>query len=227
MNAPLDMNRFIEAKSDQIGGDDLIGGPRTFTIRGVTANEGEQPVNVWLEGEERVFRPCKTIRRVMVAMWGADASKYAGRAMTLYRDAEVQFGGMKVGGIRISHMSHIDGARDVVVMKSKGKKAGMKILPLPTNTRPPATTPPPVSDGGSTSSAGAGAAPTGELPATAQEWIAETMRQIAACETIADLAELQAGKTKGLARLEAFPKAHADIVALFNDRRGVIEGGKA
>jgi len=219
MNAPVDMSRFIEAKSDQIGADDLIGGPRTFTVRGVTANEGEQPVNVWLEGEERVFRPCKTIRRVMVAMWGADANQYVGRSMTLFRDAEVQFGGMKVGGLRISHMSHIDGARDVVVMKAKGKKAGMKILPLATNTRPPALPSPPAP-----SAADPMVAQTVELPATAQDWIAETMRQVAACEAITDLAELQAGKAKGLRKLEAFPKAHADVVALFNDRRAVIEG---
>jgi hypothetical protein len=221
MNAPVDMSRFIEAKSDQIGADDLIGGPRTFTVRGVTANEGEQPVNVWLEGEERVFRPCKTIRRVMVAMWGADANAYVGRSMTLFRDAEVQFGGMKVGGLRISHMSHIDGARDVVVMKSKGKKAGMKILPLATNTRPPALPSPPAP-----SAADPVVAQTVELSASAQDWIAETMRQVAACETIADLAELQAGKAKGLSRLEAFPKAHADVVALFNDRRAAIEGAE-
>lgn len=220
MNAPVDMSRFIEAKSDQIGADDLIGGPRTFTVRGVTANDGEQPVNVWLEGEERVFRPCKTIRRVMVAMWGADANQYVGRSMTLYRDAEVQFGGMKVGGLRISHMSHIDGARDVVVMKSKGKKAGMKILPLTTNTRPPALPSPPAP-----SAADLVAAQTVELPATAQDWIAETMRQVAACETITDLAELQTSKAKGLGRLEAFPKAHADVVALFNDRRAVLDRG--
>lgn len=221
MNAPVDMSRFIESKSDQIGADDLIGGPRTFTVRGVTANEGEQPVNVWLEGEERVFRPCKTIRRVMVAMWGADANQYVGRSMTLFRDAEVQFGGMKVGGLRISHMSHIDGARDVVVMKAKGKKAGMKILPLATNTRPPAlpVTPAP-------SAADPVVAQKVELPATAQDWIAETMRQVAACETITDLAELQTGKAKGLRKLEAFPKAHADVVALFNDRRAAIEGAE-
>lgn len=222
MNAPLDMSRFIEAKSDQINSDDLIGGPRTFTVQGVTANEGEQPVNVWLEGEERVFRPCKTIRRVMVAMWGADANQYVGRSMTLFRDAEVQFGGMKVGGLRISHMSHIDGARDVVVMKAKGKKAGMKILPLATNARPPALAVPPAPSAGDTV-----VAQTVELPGTAQDWIAETMRQVAACETITDLAELQTGKAKGLGRLEAFPKAHADVVALFNDRRAMIEGAES
>jgi len=224
MNAPVDMSRFIEAKSDQIGADDLIGGPRTFTVRGVTANEGEQPVNVWLEGEERVFRPCKTIRRVMVAMWGADANQYVGRSMTLFRDAEVQFGGMKVGGLRISHMSHIDGARDVVVMKAKGKKAGMKILPLATNTRPPALPSPPAPSVPAPNAGDPVPPQTVELPATAQDWIAETMRQVAACETISDLAELQTGKAKSLRKLEAFPKAHADVVALFNDRRAVIEG---
>ena len=224
MNAPVDMSRFIEAKSDQIGADDLIGGPRTFTVQGVTANEGEQPVNVWLEGEERVFRPCKTIRRVMVAIWGADANQYVGRSMTLYRDAEVQFGGMKVGGLRISHMSHIDGARDVVVMKSKGKKAGMKILPLATNARAPAPPAPPAPP--AASAVNPVPAQTVELPATAQDWIADTMRQVAACETITDLAELQAGKAKGLRKLEAFPKAHADVVALFNDRRAAIEGAE-
>jgi hypothetical protein len=83
----------------------------------------------------------------------------------------------------------------------------------------------PADDGGHPNNgADAGAAPM-ELPASAQEWIAETMRQVAACETIADLTELQTGKAKGLSRLEAFPKAHADVVALFNDRRAVIEGG--
>lgn len=131
MNGPIDMSRFIEAKSDQLNADDLIGGPRTIVIRGVSANDGDQPVNIYFEGDNgKPFRPCKTIRRVMVGVWGADASKYAGRAMTIYRDDEVQFGGMKVGGIRISHMSHIDETQTVVVMKTKGKKAPMRILPL-------------------------------------------------------------------------------------------------
>jgi hypothetical protein len=125
MNAPLDMTRFIEAKSDQLNADDLISGPRTIAITRVSANDGEQPVNVHYEGDGgKAFRPCKTIRRIMVAMWGPDASKYVGRSMTLYRDASVQFGGMQVGGIRVSHMSHIDGEKTVVVMKSKGNSAG-------------------------------------------------------------------------------------------------------
>lgn len=211
MNAPVDMSRFIEAKSDQINADDLIGSPRTFTIRGVTAHDGDQPVNVWLEGEERVFRPCKTIRRIMVAMWGADASQYAGRSMTLFRDADVQFGGMKVGGIRISHMSHINAEQTVVVMKAKGKKAGMKILPL-RNAAPAAAETAPA---------------TAEPPPAAHDWLATLMREAAAADTITALAELQAAKTKGLAKLQAFPKLHADAVQVFNDRRAALEGASA
>lgn len=227
----IDMSEVIVAKSDQINGPDLMDAPRTVTIAGVRKTGKEQAVEIRLEGEDKVWRPCKTTVRIMVAGWKADGAQWVGKQATLIYDPNVTFGKLKPGGIRISHMSHLNGNLVVCLQERRGSLKEFIIKPLAqrpaTNTRPPATTPPPVSDGGSTSSAGAGAAPTGELPTTAQEWIAETMRQIAACETIADLAELQAGKTKGLARLEAFPKAHADVVALFNDRRGVIEGGVA
>jgi hypothetical protein len=48
------------------------------------------------------------MRRVLVAMWGAEASAYVGRSLTLFRDPDVKFGGMETGGIRISHATHID-----------------------------------------------------------------------------------------------------------------------
>ncbi|MES2902711.1 MAG: hypothetical protein V4696_00855, partial [Pseudomonadota bacterium] len=47
-----------------------------------------------------------------------------------YCDTSVKWAGSAVGGIRISHMSHLEKEIIVVVAKSKGKKAGMKILPL-------------------------------------------------------------------------------------------------
>lgn len=106
----FDMAQFIAPKSDQLNTDDLIAGPLTIVVNRVSGNEGspEQPVNVFFENDDnKPYRPCKSMRRVMVAVWGADASKYVGKAMTLYRDPGVLFGGMKVGGIRISHMSDI------------------------------------------------------------------------------------------------------------------------
>jgi hypothetical protein len=79
---------------------------------------------------EKPFKPCKTMRRILLAVWGRNAADYVGRSMTIYRDDSVTFGGLNVGGIRISHMSHIDKETVVVVMKTKGKKAGIKIQPL-------------------------------------------------------------------------------------------------
>lgn len=131
MNQPVDMSRFIEAKSDQLNADDLIGAPRTITITRVVGSDGDQPVSIYYEGDGgKPFKPCKTIRRVLLGVWGRDGNSYVGKSMTLYRDNSVTFGGLQVGGIRVSHMSDIDKETTVVVMKSKGKKAGMKILPL-------------------------------------------------------------------------------------------------
>lgn len=136
MTEAIDMSRYIEAKSDQLNADDLIGNSRTLTVTRVTGNDGDQPISIHYEGDNgKPFKPCKTIRRVLMAVWGRYANEYVGRSMTVYRDDRVTFGGLEVGGIRISHMSHIDKEQTVVIMKSKGKKAGMKILPL-TGPRP-------------------------------------------------------------------------------------------
>lgn len=136
MSEAIDMSRFVEAKSDQLNADDLIGAPRTITVRKVTGNDGDQPVSIWFEGDNnKPFKPCKTMRRVLLAIWGRNASDYVGRSMTIYRDDAVTFGGLNVGGIRISHMSHIDKKTVVVVMKTKGKKAGIEVKPLSAEVR--------------------------------------------------------------------------------------------
>lgn len=107
----IDMASTIVPRSDQVNSDDLAAGPVTVTVTRVSANpdSAEQPVSVFHTWDEsRPFKPCKSMRRVLVAAWGRDASQYVGRSMTLYRDPSVKFGGLEVGGIRISHMSHID-----------------------------------------------------------------------------------------------------------------------
>jgi len=131
MNDIIDMAQFVEAKSDQLNADDLIGAPRTITVTRVVGCDGDQPIAIFYEGDNgKPFKPCKTMRRVLLAVWGRNAADYVGRSMTLYRDDSVTFGGLNVGGIRISHMSHIDKKTVVVVMKTKGKKAGIEVQPL-------------------------------------------------------------------------------------------------
>lgn len=129
----MDMSKTIAPKSDQINADDLIGGPMTIKISRVSGNEGnaDQPVNVFFDGDGgKPFRPCKQMRRVMVAIWGADASQYVGRSMTLYRDPSVTFGGMQVGGIRISHMSGIDKPQTMALTVTRASRKPFTVHPL-------------------------------------------------------------------------------------------------
>jgi len=132
MNA-VNMAAFTAPKTDQANYDDFIAGPRTITITGVRVNEGskEQPISIHFEGDNgKPYKPCLSMRRCMVNVWGADASKYAGRSLTLYGDPDVIWGGMKVGGIRISHMSHIEKAVTMALTASKTKRAPFTVQPL-------------------------------------------------------------------------------------------------
>lgn len=103
-----DLSATIKPKSDQLNSDDLIGGPRTIKITNVLLRAGDQPVAIRFEGDDnKPYLPCKSMRRVLVHVWGNDGKSYIGRYMTLFRDPSVIWGGLEVGGIRISHMSNI------------------------------------------------------------------------------------------------------------------------
>ena len=130
----MDMAKFIVPRSDQLNSDDLLVEPRTVRITRVTGTGNtDQPVAVHFEGDAgKPYKPCRSMRRVLVAAWGADASQYAGRSMTLYRDPKVVYGGMEVGGIRISHLSHIDKPLALALTVTRSKRAPYRVLPLET-----------------------------------------------------------------------------------------------
>lgn len=120
----------IEPKSDQLNADDLMAGPMTVVVRQVKQGPSkEQPVEIVLDGH-RPYRPCKSMRRVLVACWGDKGSEWIGRAMTLYNDPNVRFGGVAVGGVRISHLSNIDGEQKLMLTTTRSKRAPYIVLPL-------------------------------------------------------------------------------------------------
>lgn len=131
-----DMSSVIVPRSDQTNSDDLVSGPRTITITGVDIRPGtEQPVSVNYQGDnDRPWKPCKTQCRVLVALWGPDASAYTGRSLTLYTDPKVKWGGVEVGGIRISHASHIDADRTLSLTVTKGQRKPFVVRRLETVT---------------------------------------------------------------------------------------------
>lgn len=129
----MDISKTIEPRSDQLNADDLMTGPVTVTIEKVSKGDAEQPVNVHLEGYPgRPFKPSKSMRRVMVAAWGPNAAEYAGRSMTLYRDPSIKFGKDEVGGIRISHLSHIDKRLTLALTVTRGRRQPFTVEPLQT-----------------------------------------------------------------------------------------------
>lgn len=125
----MDITDSLAPASDQLDAIELTS-PRTFRIKGVIAGSAEQPVQIQLEDFPRVWRPSKSMRRVLAACWGTDASVYAGRSVRLYCDPNVMFGKDKVGGTRIESLTHIDKPVSVPLLISRGKSAVFTVQPL-------------------------------------------------------------------------------------------------
>lgn len=128
----MDLSTSLAPRSDQINADDLVAGPMTVTIRKVVGGKAEQPFDFLLEETDRAFRPAVTMRRLIAAAWGTDGDQYVGRRLTLYRDPTIRFGKDVVGGIRISHMSHIDQRIEIKLQVTRGKRDTFAVDPLPT-----------------------------------------------------------------------------------------------
>jgi hypothetical protein len=136
----MDISATTIPDSTQVNAEDFLASPRTVTITGVSKGTAEQPVNIDLaEFPGRAFRPCKSMRRVLIAAWGSDADAYIGRRLTLFCDPSIKFGSQTVGGIRISHMSHIDHKLTLALTTTRGKRSSFVVEPL-------ADAPPPISD---------------------------------------------------------------------------------
>lgn len=133
MSDVTNLRDTVIAKSDQLNSDDLLSGPRTITVTAVKRGSSpDQPVSVHFEGDNgKPYKPCKTMRKVLVDVaWGENGNDWIGRSMTLFHDPDVKFGGVKVGGIRISHLSHIEQSIAVSLNSTKGKKAPVIIKKL-------------------------------------------------------------------------------------------------
>ena len=127
----MDLTQSIAPRSDQLNADDLMAGPVTVTIREVAEGTPEQPVDVHLvEYPGRPYKPSKSMRRILVAAWGKEASAFAGRRLTLVRNPEITFGRDKVGGIEIAEMSHLAKPLTVALTATRGKRKNFTVSPL-------------------------------------------------------------------------------------------------
>lgn len=119
----------IAPKSDRVNADDFLAGPETVTITAVKRGDADTPVAVHIEGRKPYY-PCKSMRRVLISAWGDNGADWVGKSMTLYTDPSVKFGGVAVGGIRISHLSHIESDMALALTATRGKRAPFTVRKL-------------------------------------------------------------------------------------------------
>ena len=138
----IDMDLVTAAKSDQFNAVDLSTEPQAFTIESVKVKPTEeQPVEIRMVGHKKLYRPCKTMSRVLKYIWGRDGKLYAGKSLTLFCDPEVRFGPDKTGGIRIYSMEGVEKPVSVPVNLSRKKVGGYIVRPL--KVERPQVSPPP------------------------------------------------------------------------------------
>jgi len=122
----------IEKNTDQLNFEDFLGGvTRVVTVAGVTKGRKEAQYDIAIEGDDRYWRPPPTVLKQLVAAWGDETVEWVGRRAMLYGDPNVMMARQKVGGIRVSHLSHIAAPVTENLSVTRGKRKPHTVDPLP------------------------------------------------------------------------------------------------
>lgn len=133
----IELAKCAEAKSDQIDADNLIGGiTMDVTIKTVQRGpSNEQPLQLVLEETDKFYRPSKTFRRALIGCFGDEPANWIGQRIRLIRNPDTTFGGVKVGGIEVSHAS-IPAPIVLMLSTKRGKKSAVSIDVIPPIQKP-------------------------------------------------------------------------------------------
>ncbi|MEQ1969816.1 hypothetical protein ABLA30_23295 [Xenorhabdus nematophila] len=127
----MNLSNTIIPKSDQLNFEDVQTESITAVIKSVRAGTNDQPVFIDLVGYDgRPYKPSKSMRRILIGGWSPDGHSWVGKSLTLIGDPTVRYGGVAVGGIKISAMSDIDGDFSMMLSVSRGKRAEHRVKKL-------------------------------------------------------------------------------------------------
>jgi hypothetical protein len=128
----------IKKNTDQLNYEDFLGGiTRLVTIKAVERGRKEAQYDIAIEGDDRYWRPPATVLKQLVLAYGDNAQDWVGQSAMLYGDPDVKMAGKKVGGIRVSHLSHIEKPLTASLSVTRGQTGVFTIDPLPANVLPP------------------------------------------------------------------------------------------
>lgn len=126
------MKVTIEKNTDQLNYEDFLGGAtRTVTIVSVERGRKEAQYDIAIEGDDRFWRPPPTVLKLIVLAYGDEGSNWVGKSARLYGDPDVKMKGVKVGGIRVSHLSHIAKPLTATLAITRGQTGSFTVDPLP------------------------------------------------------------------------------------------------
>lgn len=194
----------LAPRSDQLNADDLIPGPRVLKFTGVRVIKDGRDIKLVLnfEGDNgKPWKPCKSMGRAMVMAWGItdeNITQMIGKSVRVFRDPEVSFGDQKqIGGIRISHMSHITKPAQIKLTVSQGKKAMFTFHPLVTDAETKAD--------------------------AAAEWAAKHISELGQMDDLDALDKHIAAGAKAVERLKANRlELHDKVIAAYDLRREML-----
>jgi hypothetical protein len=130
MSAIDNLTDTIMANSNQLNACDV---PRPVTVTITDVLRGptkEQPVALHITGGYQPWYPCRTVRRILIGAWGENGKSWVGKSATLFCDESVRFGGVAVGGVRVSHLSDINSDMSFSVNLTRGKKGQVSVKKL-------------------------------------------------------------------------------------------------
>lgn len=123
MTQDVDIRAATKPKSDQLNYENFISGPQTFTVAKVTPGDRDHPVFVHMvECPATPYKPSKGMLKCIASPdgWGDKSSQWTGKAITLYGDPTVIYGGVEVGGIKIGALEGIPSDYETLISARRG-----------------------------------------------------------------------------------------------------------
>jgi hypothetical protein len=132
----MNIREFVKIKSDRLNFEDFIMGSQDFTIAKLGRKVDQGNVRLLMIFEGREATPYWVPKGMVKCLsnpegWGeSEFSEWIGRKVRLFGEPTVVYAGKELGGIRISHISHITAPYSTKITERRGVRIDYVISPL-------------------------------------------------------------------------------------------------
>jgi hypothetical protein len=140
----MNIREFLTIKSDRLNYENFIMGAKEFKISKLAkkTDQGKARLLIYFEGHEATpYWPSLGMIKCLSSPdgWGESPfSEWIGRSMTLFGEPTVVYAGKEIGGIQISHISHIKTEYSTKITLRRGMRIDFTIEPIAVMSAAPA-----------------------------------------------------------------------------------------